>query len=139
LTWSDCNEPKGFHIFDTKTSQLDFIENKTKLYKKVYFNEDEDYMSQIEDIAGKTIKIFVLNKKSENVFQRYILEVEKKEPESFLVIDTTDQIFGEDGDVSVENKSIIELIPEYLKEISQTNPLIEKLLIKAHNDVTIEA
>ena len=44
LTFSDVSERKGFHIFDTDTRELTFVENPYKMYHKLYYNDAEiDY------------------------------------------------------------------------------------------------
>ena len=34
LTWQDYNDPRGFHIFDLKTRQLEFIQNSYSLFER---------------------------------------------------------------------------------------------------------
>ena len=37
--WSDYNCPKGFHIFDTETRELERIENPLKIFKKFMYDD----------------------------------------------------------------------------------------------------
>jgi DNA repair exonuclease SbcCD nuclease subunit len=39
-TWADWNDPKGFHVFDDVTGELEFIENPTKLFYKALIAAD---------------------------------------------------------------------------------------------------
>jgi DNA repair exonuclease SbcCD nuclease subunit len=36
LTWADFEDPRGFHIFDTSTRELDFIPNRNETYISQY-------------------------------------------------------------------------------------------------------
>ena len=39
ITWADHNDPRGFHIFDTDTRSLTFIENPYKLFYKLSYDD----------------------------------------------------------------------------------------------------
>ena len=39
IMWSDYNCPKGFHIFDTETRELERIENPLKIFKKFMYDD----------------------------------------------------------------------------------------------------
>jgi predicted phosphodiesterase len=43
-TWADYNDPRGFHVFDTDTLELEFIQNPNRLfYRLVYDDSREDF------------------------------------------------------------------------------------------------
>jgi len=48
LTFSDVSERKGFHVLDTKTLNLTFIENPYKMYHKVYYDDTISDYSQFD-------------------------------------------------------------------------------------------
>ena len=39
ITWSDYNDPKGFHILDLKTRELQRIVNPYKMFHKIWYND----------------------------------------------------------------------------------------------------
>ena len=41
LYWNDEGDTRGFHLFNLRTKELEFIGNPTSLYQKIYYNEDE--------------------------------------------------------------------------------------------------
>ena len=47
MTWSDFDDTKGFHIFDTDTRELEFIENPYKMFHKLHYNDQDKIMEQI--------------------------------------------------------------------------------------------
>ena len=74
ITWSDFNEPKGFHIFDTETRELTRVPNPIRILKKIIYNDkDYDYtnkdLSEYEDCI---VKVFVTNKTNETMFNNLI-------------------------------------------------------------------
>ena len=40
LTWADHEDPRGFHIFDTETRELELIQNPNRMFNKIFFNKD---------------------------------------------------------------------------------------------------
>ena len=39
ITWNDYDDPRGFHVFDTETRELEFIRNKYRLFEKIYYDD----------------------------------------------------------------------------------------------------
>jgi DNA repair exonuclease SbcCD nuclease subunit len=58
-TWIEASEAKGFHIFDTETLEMEFIENPNRLF--VVIDDQFDFDRKIE---GKYVKINVTEEKS---------------------------------------------------------------------------
>ena len=48
FTWSDYNDPRGFHIFETETRELEFIENPYTLFKKIWYNDDKNILDKTD-------------------------------------------------------------------------------------------
>jgi len=71
LNFSDVNERKGFHIFDTDTQKLEFIENPYKMYHKMFYNDTETDYRGIDCTLYKDsyLRIVVTGKRDEIGFQ----------------------------------------------------------------------
>ena len=65
ITWSDFDDPKGFHIFDTDTRELERIVNPYTLFSKIFYDDtQEDYNNHdVEKYEEKFVKLIVVNKK----------------------------------------------------------------------------
>ena len=70
LTFSDVSERKGFHIFDTDTRELTFVENPYKMYHKMYYNDAEiDYTEfPCERYKDCYLRLVVTRKTNDMVF-----------------------------------------------------------------------
>ena len=40
MIWSDYNDPRGFHLFDTATKELTFIENPYTVFNKIIYDDE---------------------------------------------------------------------------------------------------
>lgn len=70
LTFSDLNERKGFHVFDTQTLGLEFIENPSKMYHKLVYDDSEsDYRGLNCDLYRDCyLRVVVVKKTDEAAF-----------------------------------------------------------------------
>ena len=74
IMWSDYNCPKGFHIFDTQTRELERIENPLKIFKKFMYDDTKtnyDHTS-IQPYDGCFVKLFVSQKTNEEMYSKLI-------------------------------------------------------------------
>ena len=80
MTWSDYKDPKGFHIFDTQTRELERITNPKRIHKKIYYNDSkEDYSKKdISEFKNTFIKLFVSNKTDEDMFNTFVDRLQTK-------------------------------------------------------------
>lgn len=113
MTWADCDDPKGFHILDTDSWEMRFVQNPMTLYKKFYYDDVsriDDIMRIINDgasdFAGKYVKIYIENRTQHNLF------------------DTVHKIITSAG---VHDLSTIDKIPEFVIKSSVTNALSESV------------
>ena len=76
ITFADLNETKGFHVLDTETREIEFIENPYKMFHTVRYNDNDDKfdINAIDCVHLKDsyIKIFVESKKNPYTFDRFM-------------------------------------------------------------------
>ena len=74
MTWSDYNNKKGFHIFDTETREIEFIPNPYTIFKKLMYNDTETNYDKfdITDYNQKYVKLVVVSKKDNQMFDRLL-------------------------------------------------------------------
>jgi DNA repair exonuclease SbcCD nuclease subunit len=92
LTWSDFDDPKGFHVLNAETLDLTFIENKLKLFEKIYYNDldaGDDYFKTIDlkCIEGKYVKVVAINKTDPYQFDRFMSNVYTKDVIELKIIE----------------------------------------------------
>jgi len=77
MTWSDYNDPKGFHIFDTATRKMEFVKNNFTMFNKVVYDDTEqDFESwkafDFESLKETYVKVVVLNKQNAYLFDHVV-------------------------------------------------------------------
>ena len=74
MTWADCNDPKGFHVFDTETRTLEFIPNERRIFEKIHYNDKTTNYSEVDvsQYDQKFIKVFVDNRDDYYAFDKFL-------------------------------------------------------------------
>ena len=142
MTWSDNGCPKGFHIFDTETRQLDRIVNPFTIFEKVYYDDSTiDYNEfDIASLKEKFVKIVVVNKKDFYMFDRFIDRVlsESGAHEVKIVEDFSELDAENVNDEIVQNaEDTLTLLERYIEELDVT--LDKKRLTNMMKSLYLEA
>lgn len=113
-TWSDYNDPRGFHIFDTKTKEMEFIQNPYSIFSIVHYKDD----IEIPDIENKYVKILVEKKEDIYKFDTFIKNIQKQKTIDVTVIEENILINDDENEIDEEIKSTITLIDESIESMN---------------------
>jgi hypothetical protein len=74
IMWSDYNCPKGFHIYDTDTREIERVNNPLVIFKKIIYDDTKtDYDNfDISSYSNCFVKLFVSQKTNEEAYNRLI-------------------------------------------------------------------
>lgn len=129
-TWSDFNDPRGFHVFDTDTRELTFIENPYRMFHKVYYN---DVKEDVEEMIAKDydaftntyVRVVIQEKTNPFGFERLLDKIGKTNPiDISFTDDTLDLSFGDE---------------ELMEDIEDTQSIIVQSIEQAANPIHQEA
>ena len=81
-TWTDYNDTKGFHIFDTETRELTFIPNNSNIFHKHVYSDTDRLMDAVVDFDVAKykdcyVKVIVKDKSNPYWFDLVIDKIEK--------------------------------------------------------------
>jgi hypothetical protein len=150
MTWSDYNNQKGFHVFDTETRDVEFIKNPYTIFKKLMYDDAEtDYDKfDITDYNQKFIKLVVVNKKDNQMFDRLLDKLYNKISVNELKIieDYSDLSHTNVSDDVVEgSEDTITLVNNYVDQLpvdldkDKLKVMIKEMYIEAQDtDVATE-
>ena len=74
IMWSDYHCPKGFHIFDTSTRELERVANPFRIFRKINYDDTKENYNE-KDLTSYTdcfVKVFVTNRTDQDMFDRMI-------------------------------------------------------------------
>jgi DNA repair exonuclease SbcCD nuclease subunit len=136
MTWSDYNDPKGFHILDLATRELTFIENPYKMFYKIFYDDTNTTLKELlahdfEKYKGTYVKVVVKNKTNPYWFDLYVEALEKAEAVHIQVVDDNLNLNIEtDEDLVDEAEDTITILKKYIEnlELDTDKPALDGLL-----------
>jgi DNA repair exonuclease SbcCD nuclease subunit len=124
LTWSDYNDPRGFHIFDTETRELEFIQNPNSIFYKI--NYDDTIMDamkyyttmELDQFKDTYVKIIVANKTNPFLFDMFLNNLYKVTPiDVSIVEDIIDLTEGVEDDIITNAEDTLTILNKYVDNI----------------------
>ena len=147
FTWSDYSDPRGFHIFDTETRKLTFIENPYRMFRKVWYNDtDAAFLNMDVDYSqykNSMLKVIVTNKTNPAWFDKFIENLESETPLDIQIVeDHLNLALENDSDIVNEAESTLDIFKKYIENVDHKNISKEKLenkIVELYNEaLTIE-
>jgi Straboviridae/Ackermannviridae/Kyanoviridae exonuclease subunit 1 len=87
ITWADHDDPKGFHVLDLDTHELEFIPNPLRMHERLEFDDREDMDISFSDYHDKIVKVIVRHRDATAGFDAFMRKLEEANPASVQVMD----------------------------------------------------
>ena len=128
ITWNDYDDQKGFHIFDTETREAEFIENRYRLFEKIYY-DDENYVTDFERLdtsyyTNKIVKLIVENKTKIAEFETFLDTMYKSNPIDLIILEDLSEYtarYADDEKEDVEVGNTSTFLQEYVDSMPIDN------------------
>ena len=121
MTWSDYNDQKGFHIFDTETRQTEFIKNPYTMFLRHEYNDElVDYDTiDIAQFQQKYIKIVVVKKTDYYKFDQFLKKLyESNTYEIKILEDLSDFSEGVVDTSTISIEDTAEVLNNYIDSVA---------------------
>jgi DNA repair exonuclease SbcCD nuclease subunit len=142
FTWSDYDDPKGFHILDTETRELAFIENPFKMFRKLWYNDKDKNTEEVLErdfakYAGAYVKLIVTNKDNPFNFDLFTSKLYEAGPiEVTIVEDHRNMDAISEADLVNETEDTLTILSKYIKTIESNvdNERLDILMRSLYNE-----
>jgi DNA repair exonuclease SbcCD nuclease subunit len=127
ITWSDWNDPRGFHIFDTDTRDIQFIQNPYKMFHKLHYDDSMTDLDNLLDIDtdflhGTYVKIIIHNKTNPYWFDLYVDKVEKAGVLDLQIVDDNMNLNLEEDEEAIEEaEDTLSILRRSAEQIDSTS------------------
>ena len=102
LTWQDYNDPRGFHLFDLDTRELEFICNPYRMFERIEYNDKDQEPVDLDalELEQKYVKLVVVNKNDFYKFDKFIQKLYNKGCHEIKIIEDMSEF--QDGEIGEE-------------------------------------
>ncbi len=123
FTWSDFDDSRGFHVFDTETREITFVENPYRMFKKVWYNDaTETVVPDFSEYKGCIVKVIVQTKENLYFFDKFIEALDAANPHELQIVeDHMNLLSEEDSDIVNEAESTLDIFKKYIDTFEVRN------------------
>ena len=131
MTWNDYDCPRGFHILDTETLELEFIQNHYSLFQRVIYDDEGKDIKDLLEIVDKMhfggvyCKIIVSQKTNPYWFDLFVSRIESKGPFDLKIVDQTSY--------NVQTEDVVDQAEDTLSIISKAVDRLEDISVDRTN------
>jgi len=124
MTWSDYNDPKGFHIFDTHLRTLEFVQNPNRMFNKIFYDDGEQDFEfwkkyNFDSLKETFVKVVVLNKQNPYLFDNVIDNLYKVGTcDISIVEDFTDNSIDDDKELIDQAEDTMTILGKYIDNLT---------------------
>lgn len=142
LTWQDYDDPRGFHIFDLETHDLEFVRNPNTIFKKAMYDDKKYSIAELSKLdlseyKNSYVKVVVVNKSNPYLFDMFINNLYQVNPiditvaEDLVEIDDLEDVDQTEDTTTILNKYVDNLTTDLNKDKLKT--LFRELYVEALN------
>jgi DNA repair exonuclease SbcCD nuclease subunit len=119
LTWQDYNDPRGFHLFDFTTRQLDFIENPYRMFERLEYTDKEVEPIDLDSIElkEKYVKLVVLEKTDFYKFDKFIQKLYNKGCHEIKIVEDFSEFQEGEINEEINLEDTVSVLSNYIESI----------------------
>jgi DNA repair exonuclease SbcCD nuclease subunit len=137
MMFSEVDEVKGFHVLDTETGSLEFVENAVRLYRRVSYDTSMDTLGHGNFNFSKCrncfVRLVVTSKKNQGKFDMFCDKLFEAGIHDLQIVENSSDD-DTDQDVAITEKdlsrSTMELIDGYIDELKMDDAADLKNLLR---------
>jgi hypothetical protein len=120
MTWHDHNDPKGFHIFDTDTRKLTFVQNPYKMFIRLEYNDLNQEPINLDEfnLENTYIKLVVVNKNDYYKFDKFINKLYTKGCHEIKIIEDMSDFNETQLDEKINLEDTLSILLAYIDTIN---------------------
>jgi hypothetical protein len=127
MYWTDVNDTRGFHIFDTETLEHTPINNPYKLFHNIYYEDTPHQLFDATEYQNKIVKVIVRKKSKIKDFEKFVDKLYAAGVQDLKIVENFDiqeseefQIDDDENTISILNRYIDEAEIEFDKNRIKT-------------------
>lgn len=119
MYWNDYADKRGFHIFDTETLKLKYIQNPYEMFHKIFYDDTKNdyYDLDVDKYKDTVVKLVVENKTDYTGFDYLVNQLQDSVLDLKIVEDFSAESESDD-DIELEHEDTLTILEKYVDEIN---------------------
>ena len=120
LTWQDFSDPKGFHIFDVQTRELEFVQNPYTMFVRLEYDDKDKEPIDLDayDLKETFIKLVVVNKTDYYKFDQFVNKLYTKNAHDIKIVEDMSEFEGGSVDETVDLEDTLSILSTYIDSVT---------------------
>ena len=115
MYWTDVNDTRGFHIFDTETLTHTPINNPYKLFYNIYYEDTPYQLFDATEYENKIVKVIVRKKSKPKDFEKFIDKLYTAGIQELKIVENFDIQENEEFEID-ETENTLSILNRYIEE-----------------------
>ena len=115
MYWTDVNDTRGFHIFDTETLTHTPINNPYKLFYNIYYEDTPYQVFDATEYENKIVKVIVRKKSKPKDFEKFIDKLYTAGIQELKIVENFDIQENEEFEID-ETENTLSILNRYIEE-----------------------
>jgi DNA repair exonuclease SbcCD nuclease subunit len=142
MVWSDYDDEKGFHIFNTSTQELEFVKNPYQIFHKVFYDDKNEDMTLLDKFdfsfyRDTFVKVVVVNKTNPYLFDMFIEKLEKNNVYNISVVDDHLQIgYSSEESILASAEDTVSILSKQVQQVQDNidKKKLEQLVVGLYHE-----
>lgn len=135
MTWIDYGDKKGFHLFDTDSGRLEFIENPYNLFHRITYDDTNLRDADIAAIkrnpdlyTDKYLKLVVVKKKNPYMFDKFVTQVNEMKPANLVILEEKQMTVDDEEMQNLQVDDTPTILKKYVEALEDKSVDKKKLI-----------
>lgn len=133
--WKEAFDKRGFHLLDTETLKLAFIENPDSPFVQIDYSDNS--LDEIPNVKDKIVRLIVKKKSSESSYLQFLEKLEEQNPAELTPMDEVSMASALGDDEDHSGLDLFSLMDLYIDRQEFESP--KEDLKKSLRDLWMEA
>jgi len=120
LTWQDYNDPRGFHLFDLETRELEFYRNPYTMFSRIEYDDSliDPTTQSMDHLKDKFVKLVVANKTDFYKFDKFVTKVYDSNPAEVKIIEDFSEFSEGEVASDINLEDTLNVLSNYIDSVN---------------------
>ena len=113
---NDIGDPRGFHILETSTMELEAFDNPYTMYEVINYNDTPHQTFDTRQYEGKIVKLIVQKKSDPKKYEKFVDKLLGSNINEMKIVETFADVETNFDDYDPESEDTISILSKYIDE-----------------------